>query len=448
MEESSCSGNSEIPEAKSSMSLLSSDSQASLISFNRSPAGVSCGAPTGETPMRWQACKAEFHFDSNSTPSKGSIAPYENPTHKLMRKRRIMRNTLSGAKPRLRSTLSESTSKLDLLDDRNLTSFPIPPPVEIQEKHSKYPVNEIKIRVHADNRRISFNPKSPSSVENSSEHPIVLVEDYISQDLPRHKSSKKMVSVSDLKTKICKRNDSKLPIKLRNYRKLSTTSSLTLTPHLCNDDSFANMGMIDESTEEENVERESATTGSTVVPALEHILEYVMKSNKSEGQDEYLQASGIAQKIKQCVICEKSLYEISSLIEGKDYREIVCGSCTVKYEETAKLLEDYEFETSCDSVDDTRNFSIDSSDFMEEPEVVVENTSKRLKTNQFSSHLINRLHLQLQDNQSEDYSFHHHPKIVDSSTMVWFLEAKRKLRWKWRVSGLLPQFLAGKRNIA
>ena len=138
---------------------------------------------------------------------------------------------------------SHTISKLDLLDDQNLTSFPIPPPINDPQQHTRNPVNEFNIRVHAENRRISFNPRSLADSETSAQ-PIVLVEDYIPQENNgASQASRKRVSISDLKSRVFKRNTSKLPLKLKRNRKLSTDSSLTLIPQLYGGD-LADIAMI------------------------------------------------------------------------------------------------------------------------------------------------------------------------------------------------------------
>ncbi|SCU82908.1 LANO_0B07822g1_1 [Lachancea nothofagi CBS 11611] len=437
----------------SSLSFLSQDNYSPILFANKSHADTSYGPTTGETPVKWQTGHKEFHFNSNSTPSKPTTSKiadaHEDPARKLLRKRRMVRNTLSGAKPRLRSNLHEFTTKLDLLDDQKLTSLPIPPPMEeLHRKVPANPTNEVQIRIHADNRRFSVDPRHRNrdideDDDGCGHQPIVLVEDYIPEDPRRLKFAKNKVSISDLKSKVMKNKSSRLPIKLKMNRTLSTTSSLTLSPHIKDDDSFANMAMIDEDPVFSEIDHHSTKTDKTMVTDIEHLLGDVIKQNEED--DQYLQTLNLGHKIKGCVICEKPLYEISSLIEGRHFTEIVCSSCTFKYEETAKLLEDYEFDTSTDSINDSHNLSIKSDDLLEEPEQidVVSVAPQKLKTNQFSPHLINRLHLQLQQHAYTD----HNNTTVDSKTMIWFIEAKRKLRWKWRVNGLLPQFLAGKRNM-
>ncbi|CEP60035.1 uncharacterized protein LALA0_S01e01530g [Lachancea lanzarotensis] len=435
----------------SSLSVVSHDSShhhPSAFFLSKSHADDSFRPLAGDTPVKWQASHREFQFNSNSTPSKTSNTDaFEDPARKLMRKRRVARSNLSGAKPRLLSNLKASTTKLDLLDDQKFTSLPIPHPIEgpSQNKAPRNLTHEAQIRVHAENRRFSVDPRLAKQGDSTDEEechpPIVLVEDYIPDDSRRLKFARSKVSISDLKSKVSKSNSSILPIKHRTKRTISTTSSLTLTPHIKDGNSIVNIGMIDEDPFSQMADQHSATSDKTAVTNIEKFLGTVIKHN--DDKDMYLQSLNFKNKVKGCVICEKPLYEISSLIEGRSFQEIVCSSCTLKYEETAKLLEDYEFDTSTDSANNSRDFSMESEGWTGEAGEALLLDTKRHKTGQFSSHLIGRLQTQLKQRSDPG----HNDNVVDSKTMIWFIEAKRKLRWRWGVSGLFPQFLAGKRNV-
>lgn len=472
------------PDSEATGSSISSNLKNSSLAFHTSKTSTPPVSSVCGTPLKWQFSQKEFNFNSNSTPSRANnCLAYDDRVKRQRKKKKAARANLSGAKARVKSTLSHTISKLDLLDDQNLTSFPIPPPINDPQQHTPNPVNEFNIRVHAENRRISFNPRSLADSETSAQ-PIVLVEDYIPQENSgASQASRKRVSISDLKSRVFKRNTSKLPLKLKQNRKLSTDSSLTLIPQLYGGD-LADIAMIEEDGEhgdygsggcqhendyedgyyseeymQEAQSRTTSATAATLAAATASPIEYVLGDiirarEQPASTDQYLSILTIEHKLKHCVICEKPLYELSSLLpRGRDFQEIVCGGCTAKYEETAKILEDYEFETSMESIEQSRCSGSDNdndsdsgiendSDF-DDAQVIVENRSKRLKTNQFSAQLISRLHLQLQHTPMKAQP----PHPVDSKTMLWFLEAKRKLRWRWRVSGLLPQFLAGKRNM-
>ncbi|SCU93780.1 LAMI_0E15566g1_1 [Lachancea mirantina] len=398
------------------------------------------GLATGNTPVQWQINSKEFKFTCNSTPSKCEVSKYDQPAHKFMRKRRIMRNTLSGARPRP-SNLQQCSSKLDLLDDQTLTSFPIPPPIlniGAASVSVNHPANEMHMRVHTADRRISYAPMNSQTQQEPESHPIVLIEDYIKQDEARTKFAKKAVSISDLRRKVSKRNDTKLPLKLLTNRKLSITSSLTLTPHLEDENSCSNGAIVMACEGRNTCEGESLKMPIGSFPEVENALRNIVHLSKDESKDRYLQALDIKSKIKYCVLCERPLYEVSQFMKDAEYQEIVCESCTSKYEQTAKLLEDYEFETSYEA--DTPTSSFQNEDLGEEPEPLVCSSNKRLKFNNFSCMLIDGLHLQLEDN------IHLSKERVDCKTMLWFLEAKRKLRWRWRVKGLIPQFFASQKD--
>ena len=146
---------------------------------------------------------------------------------------------------------------------------------------------------------------------------MVLVEDYIPQSSSGLHFARSKVSVSDLKSKISKNKSSRLPIKLKSKRSASTASSLTLTPHINDEDSFGNMDLIDENLESSGLDfdQHTTSTGATVSADVEQLLSDVIKPTVDSVKDQYLHSFKIEQRIKGCVICEKPLYEISTLLE-------------------------------------------------------------------------------------------------------------------------------------
>ncbi|AAS52892.2 AER211Cp [Eremothecium gossypii ATCC 10895] len=410
--------------------------------------------------------------------------------------------------------VTNTVSKLSLLDDQKLTSFPIPPPMTSPEG-APAAAAEFSGCVHPENRHAGLHPRTDSWDEYNNE--LFLVEDYIADtagragpgcsasvpDLCGRKAqfSRKRVSISDLKSRICKNSDStRLPLRLKSKRKLSLQSSLTLSPQIYPVDGehndMVNMAIISEdladggdlSRERDrasrrtrsiettgfygdsnrddnsdngnsnnddgnldvfgylggNTDQISMHTGATMVNKIEDLLcDMIKPAAGAAYSDKYLSDLPIRHQLKHCVICEKPLYELSALIPSdRDFREIVCGGCTVRYEQASKILEEYEFESSIESLDSLGNST--GSAFDEVPEVVLEHRHKRPKTRKFSYQLINRLQLQLQEGSPAEIARgarRSRPRFLDSSTRVWLNEAKNKLRWRWRVSGLLPRFL-------
>lgn len=460
------------PIDSNSVSLISSSSTSNICTnlserlsntpFNRPVSPPLIGSDDSEG--KWQFDRREFAFESNSTPSKSNDHKLQPRLH--IRKRR---SQLMGAKPRIPSKLHHTTSKLDLLDDNKLTTLPIPPPRgsaprSLKAKRLKLnPVNEIRIHNDKENRRISYGaPKKSRNTredvndeDEEEQHPIVLIEDYIKySDCAHELTARKKVSLADLKTKMSKRNDMHIPIKLRASKPdliKTPSSSLTLTSHILEDhhrqDSsiFAIQGFdIDTLNEcEDEIEMES----SHISDSVRNVLDNIMRPTGQEN-DEYLSNLRFESVLKKCVVCDSPLYEISSLIgENEDFKEIVCGRCTEKYEEAAKIFENYEFETSAEvSIDSTAssfnsNIELPHSEINEpeEPDKHAYPPVLREKKDRFSQDLIRRLQIQSQIN------FNHMKSpttAVDCPTMAWFVEAKKRIRWRWRVSGLLPRFLA------
>ena len=331
------------------------------------------------------------------------------------------------------------------------------------------PINELRVHNNKRNRYVSYGPLlDTGNVElaeiiSQDTPPLVLVEDYI--PYTHNKSTKKMVSISDLKLKLNKRRDSHIPLRIKNsYSEINKESnrnslepnSLTLIPHI-----LKNSG---ENTDENYnplnfIKEENEMINQSIPNSIEDMvvnLVNIPSSNKSY-DDLYLSELNVHSQLRKCVICEKALYEISSkLLNTGYYKEIVCEQCTVRYEEAAKIFENCEFESS---MDETNLSSGTFSDLENSAEsfhlstdapikVIKHRESNKLnyrgeltkKKDSFSKELIERLQLQLLENDIPDKNSLN-KDAMGSKSMNWFLEARRKLKWKWRINGLLPHFL-------
>ncbi|CAI4055625.1 uncharacterized protein SKDI_02G2490 [Saccharomyces kudriavzevii IFO 1802] len=447
--------------------------------------------------LQWQFEKKEFIFDSNSTPSKQTRpaqrnSPYQNQNqnhNQQLLNVRKRRSQLIGAKPKVPSKLYQSVSKLDLIDDKNFTSLPIAPPcnTEMNEDDSdnnEYinnkkrprlnPMNELRVHSNKRNRYVSYGPildtKNFELAESLSQdtQPLVLVEDYI--PYTQSKSTKKMVSISDLKSKLNKRRDNHIPLRVKNsYPEINKDSnrnslepnSLTLIPHILKNTEEN----IDGNNNPLNfIKEESEMSNISIPTSIEKMVVnlFSIPSSTKSYDDLYLSELNVHSQLRKCVICEKALYEISSkLLNSGHYKEIVCEQCTVKYEEAAKFFENCEFESS---MDDSNLSSGTFSDLENSAESFHLSTDAPIKIGRdrednkmnyrkenskkkdsFSRELIERLQVQLLEN---DLASKNHPnkEVMGSKSMAWFLEARRKLKWKWRINGLLPHFLRGQNN--
>ncbi|QHS71698.1 uncharacterized protein SPAR_B02370 [Saccharomyces paradoxus] len=444
--------------------------------------------------LQWQFEKKEFIFDSNSTPSKQvkslqRTSPYQSHSQNQNQNQQLInvrkrRSQLIGAKPKVPSKLYQSVSKLDLIDDKNFTSLPIAPPCNIEtneedSENNEYnsnkkrprlnPINELRVHSNKRNRYVSYGPsldtKNYELTESISQDtpPLVLVEDYI--PYTQNKLTKKMVSISDLKSKLNKRRDNHIPLRVKNsYSEINKETnrnslepnSLTLIPHILKN--------AEEDKDENNnplefIKEEAETSDISIPNSIENMvvnLVNIPSSNKSY-DDLYLSELNVHSQLRKCVICEKALYEISSrLLNSGHYKEIVCEQCTVRYEEAAKIFENCEFESSMDesnvssgTFSDLEN-SAESFHLSTDAPIKISkhkddykmNLRKEIsrKKDSFSKELIERLQLQLLENDKPSNN-NYNKDAMGSKSMNWFLEARRKLKWKWRINGLLPHFL-------
>lgn len=141
----------------------------------------------------------------------------------------------------------------------------------------------------------------------------------------------------------------------------------------------------------------------------------------------------------------------SLLYKENDFKELVCGSCTEKYETIAKLLEGCELESTFEYSLDSSSFeenTLDSSLIQSSHTVCREVTPPHnsslqfMRRDSFSEDLIKALQSQLIKNSKQIPE----NSIFPNKALSWFIDARRKLRWRWRVSGLLPEFTINNNN--
>lgn len=386
--------------------------------------------------LQWKLEKKEFIFKSNSTPSKKRHSPggSHDPHMLHVRKRK---SQLIGAKPRIQSKLYQTTSKLDLLEDDKITTLPIAPPrssasdgdiidtnmsinnsVTLTHKKVRLnPIEELRVHNNNDNRYVSYG--IPKAVEE--EHPIVMVEDYIPYTEMNNCIAKKRISISDLRSKINKRTDDHIPLKRKKNGLLPLKENpiMTLIPHI----------------EEDNVTNYDDSGIHNMVHDIFHI-----KNTRDDCGDKYISNLGIKMPLKRCVVCEKLLYELSSITVGNNsFKEIVCENCTYEYEKAAKLFENYEFESSIEN----SSFMSDLENSIEIPETIalpmIREQQRSNKRDQFSKELIERL--KMQSGEELDAKRAKNESMVGSNNLTWFLEAREKIKNQWKISGLVPFFL-------
>ncbi|CAB4253214.1 similar to Saccharomyces cerevisiae YBR138C Cytoplasmic protein of unknown function, potentially phosphorylated by Cdc28p [Maudiozyma barnettii] len=417
----------------------------------------------GNGMLQWKLEKKDFVFNSNSTPSKKrhnfSGSSSSRPELLQVKKRK---SQLIGAKRRMQSKLAQSTSKLDLLEVDKITTLPLVPPPQNRSEYSlssssnsgnsvesnilcHYQPNECvkpnlriqksklnlveEIRIHNKNgnRYISYGTPNPLMItqdgidegEEEEGQPIVMIEDYIPYNELSKNGAKKRVSMSDLRSKMNKRNDSHIPLKFKKGN-----SKLPNVPEDSNNN---------------NRKRMCNMVNELLNPEDHHSV--------SEYGDKYISDLGIGTpQLRKCVICERPLYElVNTLSHHEQFKEIVCENCTYAYEHASKLFENCEFETSGES----HNSSSFMSDLESSLDNVVMTTTSVGNSNQvsgqdgrqtFSPELINLLKLQV--SQSERNRYYQTPQTENiKPSLAWFLEARDKLHLQWQTNGLVPFFM-------
>ncbi|CCH42339.1 hypothetical protein BN7_1883 [Wickerhamomyces ciferrii] len=408
--------------------------------------------------------------------------------------------------------LRNMKSRLDMLDNSQLTSFPLAPPRVCSEAITNG--NNLKSPEINAQDIIQSRPNS----QFLDIDPIVLVEDYIKQK----QLNRKKLSVMDLKTSIktfnsMDQNESPqgpnyltraksilsetFPSSLQNSQHdnqdhqlpSSQPSTLLLTKNSIDDEeesiTSSNQDFYSAKTSQS---RSLSSTGSihTNVSHISNIsnvptLKLSTSNDQTFGEFSIPSTSVFASSttslistdsnningdssLRYCVICDSPLYEISSLLtQDNQFSEFVCSNCTEQYEQLSKLIESFD-----QSISGMKSIPEDSSiddieELLNQPvlkKTKIESLSSS-KYNGFSSHLVNKLHTQLESSNLSPRSpqrfnrplMHHHQQQrhqhtqqhqqqtnLNSRQSQWLNEARRKLRWRWRLSGLLPQFLEKK----
>lgn len=325
-----------------------------------------------------------------------------------------------GEKRARRGTLRNQTSRLDLIDDTKLTSLPFPPPPKAKRRR-EVAEDALGGALHG---AISVVDVSIDDSIDEQEDPIVLVEDYLT---PKH--------TFDEKTYLCRKRSLAM-FKQVSYQRQNSTSSSLVTLNS------------ERPTQTEEYKR-SVSTDSTLysegqAPCKCDDLEEIFGKLPGSGS------------LKYCDICEKPLYEISTLVNSvrpshcstedssgscepcPSFSEFVCWECVESYDEYVNALQEFESvgkspDTTPESLNDNQDtyarlFSIFESISNKYGRKTVADGSDLAK---FTNSVGTKANLGLAYNS---YAF-----LAKNSRLStnWIHVLRYKLRWRWRLSGLL-----------
>lgn len=328
-------------------------------------------------------------------------------------------------------SLRHQPSKLDLIDDTKLTSLPLPPPPKIRSSLVPQAGNDLEHSIRCSESVSTYNidDEYDEGIEES-EDPIVLVEDYmisesnVNMDEQRHIHKKDSLAV--FKDRIYQKEDS---------LSLSTTST---TPTMINN-------FTDPKTPFETISTSNETLSKNRIARKEQNLEDIF--GKIPGSD----------SLKYCDLCEKPLYEISSLIdntidstleyptnenapskENRLYSEFVCWECVETYEEFFnELCANDHFNSHLPNEAFGKNNTPGSIKLFEifqdiNQKYNIQNHST-YSEHHFSSNLIRKLYKLNSSGNSRSGRI-----CSGSETYDWVKYLQYQLRWRWRIAGLIP----------
>ncbi|CUM49848.1 uncharacterized protein AC631_02645 [Debaryomyces fabryi] len=329
-------------------------------------------------------------------------------------------------------SLKHQPSKLDLIDDTKLTSLPLPPPPKTRNSCSQPDADaEHGIRCSESVTTYNIDDEYDEEIEES-EDPIVLVEDYMTSETIICSNNQKHINKKDslaiFKDRIYQNEDNP---------SISTTSAIST---ITSDFNVTKIPL-----KISCVSKETMT--KTKITRKEQDLEEIF--GKIPGSD----------SLKYCDLCEKPLYEISSLIDNKIetslerptdeslykedtrlYSEFVCWECVETYEEFFnELCANELYPYTNDVVNDTSKDCIKLFEIFQDIkskyniDSYIETKLNKQENLPFSSNLIQKLNQLKGGNSSIPLKLYN-----GSETFDWIKYLQYQLRWRWRIAGLIP----------
>lgn len=300
-------------------------------------------------------------------------------------------------------SLKPKSSTLDLIDDTKLTSLPLPPPAKSRKMDSETYNDSMIINTTYD---LSYDDSF-----DVGDDPIVLVEDYVQkpEKLPHSKKKAHEHAVSRKQS---------LDIFKRRLNKYETLSLLS-----CNSTVLTSNMTV---SGKRKISEELTTTSETYATRPKEDIEEIF--GKIPGSD----------NLKYCDICNRPLYEISTVISNNKrpkkeyttnsqptkslYKEFVCWECVDTYEEFFNEL--YWTESRTETSHQTGDTQCNQN-LLRMFKDILQKYQIEPAQGTFSPLLLGTLH-------------HHLGQGERHLDLAWLERLRQKLRWRWRLNGLIP----------
>lgn len=306
---------------------------------------------------------------------------------------------------------------LDLIDSTTLTSLPFPPPPK---------------RARRSNDSPNFDPQTPGSSSSSQInllHPHFPVSPTRAYSDPQIKQYARSASGTH-PVGLLSHHSSSLPDIDHSFTSIDTLTSTTIDDTFHEDEPiiFVEDYLLPKPTSVNH--KQSTMHRKQSLANFKQRINGDKKRRLSQREDLEQIFGTLPGKslLKHCDICDKPLYEISSLINNKAsintkltmFNEFICSECIEVYEEFLTELYSEEIENDV-GLPELKNLKLLN---------MFKTIQLRSNPRNISNNLISRLKFL---NSTAITS-----ELLELNDMNWLRSLQNKLRWRWRLNGLVP----------
>lgn len=374
-----------------------------------------------------------------------------------------------------RARLDRQPSRLDLIDNSTLTSLPFAPPLKTSKKSRSQLGNRSKSTPNIQHASSDYSLGSTRRSVPRETIPRELPKDFLSRDIPIEDvsfTSIDTLTTQNMTTEIDESfEDNEEPIILvEDYMTMNGNNSPVVDSR--SDKHFTNYPNPDS-----NIHKPPTSLMNPRIKAHQLFRQKSLatfkqrlsvnnrskrkisgESNGTENLEEIFGDLPGKDQLKHCDICDKPLYEISSVISNKRakvhnsndiknpqlndiFNEFICFDCIEIYEEF--LHELYNNELNNEEIDGNSIMNNSINDYPHSLSTGLPELKNLKLLNMFKTIQLRSMR-SIPSNLMDQLKFLNSNTIIQSNGMSelnWLKTLQNKLRWRWRLNGLLPSFM-------